>query len=91
MVCVSQVWTTPHRPTPVDAVVPLPGSKSITARALVLAALADGPSRLVRPLRARAVSDFDPGSATTASTGAARCGVVQTWLTWPPRWRSSVT
>jgi 3-phosphoshikimate 1-carboxyvinyltransferase len=50
---VSQVWTTPHRPTPVDAVVPLPGSKSITARALVLAALADGPSRLVRPLRAR--------------------------------------
>ncbi len=31
----------------------LPGSKSITARALVLAAIADGPSRLVRPLRAR--------------------------------------
>ena len=31
----------------------LPGSKSITARALVLAAVADGPSRLVRPLRAR--------------------------------------
>ncbi|MBM7805682.1 3-phosphoshikimate 1-carboxyvinyltransferase [Geodermatophilus bullaregiensis] len=49
----SQVWTTPHRPTPVDAVVALPGSKSITARALVLAALADGPSRLGRPLRAR--------------------------------------
>ena len=48
-----QVWTTPHRPTPVDAVVALPGSKSLTARALVLAALADGPSRLVRPLRAR--------------------------------------
>jgi 3-phosphoshikimate 1-carboxyvinyltransferase len=49
----SQVWTTPHRATPVDAVVALPGSKSLTARALVLAALADGPSRLVRPLRAR--------------------------------------
>ena len=48
-----QVWTTPHRPTPVDAVVALPGSKSLTARALVLAALADGPSRLIRPLRAR--------------------------------------
>ncbi|SFE66553.1 3-phosphoshikimate 1-carboxyvinyltransferase [Blastococcus tunisiensis] len=47
------VWTTPHRPAPVDAVVSLPGSKSITARALVLAAIADGPSRLVRPLRAR--------------------------------------
>ena len=48
-----EVWTTPHRATPVDAVVALPGSKSLTARALVLAALADGPSRLVRPLRAR--------------------------------------
>ncbi|TFV92466.1 3-phosphoshikimate 1-carboxyvinyltransferase [Blastococcus sp. CT_GayMR20] len=47
------VWTTPHRSTPVDAVVALPGSKSITARALILAAIADGPSRLVRPLRAR--------------------------------------
>ncbi|MCW2705083.1 MAG: aroA [Blastococcus sp.] len=50
---VTSVWLTPHRSAPVDAVVTLPGSKSITARALVLAALADGPSRLVRPLRAR--------------------------------------
>jgi 3-phosphoshikimate 1-carboxyvinyltransferase len=50
---VTSVWTTPFRATPVDAVVTLPGSKSITARALILAALADGPSRLVRPLRAR--------------------------------------
>jgi 3-phosphoshikimate 1-carboxyvinyltransferase len=48
-----EVWATPARSTPVDAVVTLPGSKSITARALVLAAVADGPSRLVRPLRAR--------------------------------------
>ena len=48
-----KVWTTPHRSSAVDAVVSLPGSKSITARALVLAALADGPSRIVRPLRAR--------------------------------------
>jgi 3-phosphoshikimate 1-carboxyvinyltransferase len=50
---VAEVWRTPYRATPVDAVVSLPGSKSMTARALVLAALADGPSRLVRPLRAR--------------------------------------
>ncbi|TFV63671.1 3-phosphoshikimate 1-carboxyvinyltransferase [Geodermatophilus sp. DF01-2] len=49
----TEVWVTPHRAAPVDAVVALPGSKSLTARALVLAALADGPSRLVRPLRAR--------------------------------------
>jgi 3-phosphoshikimate 1-carboxyvinyltransferase len=31
----------------------LPGSKSMTARALVLSALADGPSEINRPLRAR--------------------------------------
>jgi 3-phosphoshikimate 1-carboxyvinyltransferase len=53
MVPVPEVWRTPSRATPVDAVVALPGSKSMTARALVLAALADGPGRIVRPLRAR--------------------------------------
>ena len=61
-----EVWRTPYRSTPVDAVVPLPGSKSITARALVLAALADGPSRLVRPLRAR---DTDLMTAGLRSIG----------------------
>jgi 3-phosphoshikimate 1-carboxyvinyltransferase len=49
----TDVWTTPCAAGPVDAVVTLPGSKSITARELVLSALAVGPSRLVRPLRAR--------------------------------------
>jgi 3-phosphoshikimate 1-carboxyvinyltransferase len=53
MYVVTPVWTTPHRTAPVAAVVALPGSKSITARELILAAIADGPSRLVRPLRAR--------------------------------------
>lgn len=38
---------------PVDAVLTLPGSKSVTNRALILAALADGPSRLRGALRAR--------------------------------------
>jgi 3-phosphoshikimate 1-carboxyvinyltransferase len=37
----------------VHATVSLPGSKSITNRALVLAALSDGPSTVRRPLRAR--------------------------------------
>jgi 3-phosphoshikimate 1-carboxyvinyltransferase len=53
MVAVTEVWTAPRPGAPVHARVALPGSKSVTARALVLAALADGPSRLVRPLRAR--------------------------------------
>lgn len=38
---------------PIDAAVPVPGSKSITNRALILAALADGPSRLNDALDAR--------------------------------------
>ena len=39
--------------TRLDARVQLPGSKSLTNRALLLAALADGPSTLHRPLRSR--------------------------------------
>lgn len=46
-------WPAPRANGPLDAVVPLPGSKSLTNRALVLAALADGRSTLRRPLRSR--------------------------------------
>lgn len=46
-------WPAPLANGPVRGVVPLPGSKSLTNRLLVLAALADGPSRLRRVLRAR--------------------------------------
>ncbi|HLZ39229.1 MAG TPA: 3-phosphoshikimate 1-carboxyvinyltransferase [Mycobacteriales bacterium] len=46
-------WPAPVAASPVDAVVALPGSKSVTNRALVLAALADGPSRISQPLRSR--------------------------------------
>ncbi len=46
-------WTAPRATGPVSATVRLPGSKSMTARALVLAAIATGPSTLHHPLRAR--------------------------------------
>jgi 3-phosphoshikimate 1-carboxyvinyltransferase len=46
-------WAAPRATGPVDAVVSLPGSKSLTNRALLLAALADGPSVLRRALRSR--------------------------------------
>ncbi|WP_433265238.1 3-phosphoshikimate 1-carboxyvinyltransferase [Actinosynnema sp. CS-041913] len=46
-------WSAPTAHGPVHATVPVPGSKSITNRALVLAALADGPSTLHAPLRSR--------------------------------------
>ncbi|MCY7396437.1 MAG: 3-phosphoshikimate 1-carboxyvinyltransferase [Nocardioides sp.] len=46
-------WPAPRASVPVDVTVSLPGSKSITNRALVLAALADGPSVVRRALRSR--------------------------------------
>jgi 3-phosphoshikimate 1-carboxyvinyltransferase len=46
-------WLSPYAAGPVTATVALPGSKSLTNRYLVLAALANGTSRLRRPLRSR--------------------------------------
>jgi len=46
-------WLSPRATGPVTATVALPGSKSLTNRFLVLAALANGTSRLRRPLRSR--------------------------------------
>jgi 3-phosphoshikimate 1-carboxyvinyltransferase len=46
-------WPAPSTDRPVDATVLLPGSKSLTNRYLVLAALADEASRLRAPLRSR--------------------------------------
>jgi len=46
-------WPVPDAAGPVRASVTLPGSKSMTNRALVLAALADGPGAITRPLHAR--------------------------------------
>ena len=47
------LWAAPTATAPLAASLVLPGSKSITNRELVLAALADSPSRLVRPLHSR--------------------------------------
>jgi 3-phosphoshikimate 1-carboxyvinyltransferase len=46
-------WPAPHVDVPVHATVTLPGSKSITNRALILAALAEGPSTITGALRSR--------------------------------------
>ena len=46
-------WAAPTATEPVDAVVTVPGSKSMSARALVLAALAEGPSQIRGGLEAR--------------------------------------
>ncbi len=49
----ASAWAAPRARSPLAATVVLPGSKSLTNRALVLAALADGRSTLRRPLRSR--------------------------------------
>jgi 3-phosphoshikimate 1-carboxyvinyltransferase len=46
-------WPAPVATGPLDAVVDVPGSKSLTNRYLILAALADGPTELVAPLHSR--------------------------------------
>jgi 3-phosphoshikimate 1-carboxyvinyltransferase len=50
---VTEVWPAPQARGPLSAVVELPGSKSVTNRVLVLAALAPGRSVVRRPLRSR--------------------------------------
>jgi 3-phosphoshikimate 1-carboxyvinyltransferase len=60
-------WTVPAAGQAVRAQVQLPGSKSITNRALILAALADTPTLITRPLRAR---DTDLMAAAIRSLGA---------------------
>lgn len=60
-------WTAPTATRPVSAIVRLPGSKSMTARALVISALSVGPSTLAAPLRAR---DTDLMAAGIRAMGA---------------------
>jgi 3-phosphoshikimate 1-carboxyvinyltransferase len=49
----TQPWAAPRASDPVRATIALPGSKSITARALILAGLSVGSSTLRHPLSAR--------------------------------------
>lgn len=87
-------WLAPAATEPVNAVVTLPGSKSITNRALVLAALADRPSLIVRPLRSRDTllmaaalralnADVEEATETTGT------GPVHAWRVTPPASRAA--
>ncbi len=62
------LWPAPRPRDPVDRVVSLPGSKSLTNRALLLAAIADGPSVVRRPLRSRDTL-LMAGALTALGTG----------------------
>ncbi len=67
-VTISDPWPAPRALAPVDLTVSLPGSKSLTNRALLLAALADGPSVVRRALRSR---DTSLMAAALTAIGAA--------------------
>ena len=85
-------WPAPRTDHALDATVVLPGSKSLTNRYLLLAAVADGPSRIVAPLRARdtelmaealrtlGVAVLDDGGDWTVVPGALRGGRVDCGL-----------
>lgn len=63
-------WPAPTVTAPIKATVALPGSKSITNRALILAALANGPSTLTGVLRSRD-TDLMLTALTTLGVGIA--------------------
>ena len=77
---VTDPWPAPRARGPVLATVSLPGSKSLTNRALVLAALADGPSVVRRALRSR---DTVLMADALASLGAAVDTRPDDWLVEP--------
>src|SRR5215469_13699205 len=60
-------WAAPAATAAANASVRLPGSKSITNRALILAALADTPTTIIGPLQAR---DTDLMASALTSLGA---------------------
>src|SRR3712207_2995884 len=72
------LWPAPTPSGPVTARVSLPGSKSLTNRALVLAALSDGPSVVRRALRSR-----DTLLMTKALTGLGATVDAGTGNDWP--------
>ncbi|UCM90238.1 3-phosphoshikimate 1-carboxyvinyltransferase [Streptomyces marincola] len=78
------LWPAPSASGAVDATVTVPGSKSVTNRALILAALAADPGWLRRPLRSRdtllmadALRSLGIGIEETVSSSSAVSGLPQ--------------
>jgi 3-phosphoshikimate 1-carboxyvinyltransferase len=76
----SDPWPAPRVTRPVDAVISLPGSKSLTNRALILAAIAEGPSVVRRALRSR---DTSLMAAALSSLGSSVDTTGEDWLVTP--------
>jgi 3-phosphoshikimate 1-carboxyvinyltransferase len=76
----TELWTAPTSRGPVRGRVTLPGSKSLTNRALVLAAIADGPGVVRRALRSR---DTELMARALTSLGAAVDTSGDDWVVTP--------
>lgn len=74
------LWPAPRVREPVDVTVSLPGSKSLTNRALILAAIADGPSVVRRALRSR---DTSLMAAALTSLGSVVDATGDDWVVTP--------
>jgi 3-phosphoshikimate 1-carboxyvinyltransferase len=83
----AQAWPAPVAQEPVRGVVTVPASKSVTNRALLLAALADGPSTLGGPLRSR---DTELMAAALRAVGAGIVDHGEDWLVTPGSLRGDV-
>ena len=80
----TDLWPAPVAARPVTATIAVPGSKSVTNRALVLAALAGGASRLRRPLRSR---DTELMAAALQAMGTSVTSDGDDWVVTPARLR----
>jgi 3-phosphoshikimate 1-carboxyvinyltransferase len=85
-------WPAPAATGPVRARLSVPGSKSMTNRALVLAALADGPGAIAGPLHARdtllmraALTALGATITDQVPNDAAAPGPAPSWLVTPGR------
>jgi 3-phosphoshikimate 1-carboxyvinyltransferase len=86
-------WLAPAAGAAVSATVRLPGSKSITNRALILAALSESPTTIIGPLAARDTELMSAAivslGATVTANGSAATGPV--WTVTPGRAAGKVT
>lgn len=73
-------WPAPTADGPLDSVVTLPGSKSLTNRLLVLAALSESPTRITAPLQAR---DTALMAAALGALGVEITGDREDWIVTP--------
>lgn len=77
------VWAAPGAPGPVTGTLVVPGSKSLTNRHLLLAALADEPTRLHRPLVSRD-AELMLGAVRALGVLVERAADDTTWVLTPP-------